>query len=441
MTEFDFALLGRRVLCAVSGGADSVYLLHRCVEGAAAHGFSVCAAHYNHCLRGDESERDERFVRELCASLGVELRVGRGDVAAYAAEHGMGTEEAARTLRYAFLESAADEMGCDTIATAHNADDNAETMLFALARGSGPRGLTGIPPRRGRIVRPMLGITRRKIEAYLNAHGIEHVEDSTNKSLDYTRNRIRALVMPVLREINPGFAAAAHRAGALLRADEEYLEGLARDFLASQQRSGVDCAALTAQPWSVAARVVRMMSPRSLELRHVESVLAAAASGNAAADVPGGRFMAERGRLRFVTAAPETIPDRVVNVPGDTPIPEAGIVLRAEFVDIPGEIHTSLKIFYFQCEDICGTMNCTARRAGDKMRVKGRGCTKKLADLMAERNIPASRRGLVPVLRDSSGVLAAVGFGQDERTLPRGGGRLIKVSAVKIADAEGKFYE
>lgn len=440
MTEFDFALLGGRVLCAVSGGADSVYLLHRCVEGAAAHGFMVFAAHYNHCLRGEESERDERFVRELCASLGVEMRVGRGDVAAYAAEHGMGTEEAARTLRYAFLESAADELGCDTIATAHNADDNAETMLFALARGSGPRGLAGIPPRRGRIVRPMLGITRREIEAYLDAHGLEHVEDSTNASLDYTRNRIRALVMPVLREINPGFAAAAHRAGALLRADEEYLESLAREFLAGQGQS-VDCAALAALPWSVASRVVRAMSPRSLELRHVEAVLAAAKSGNAAADVPGGRFLAERGRIRFVTAAPETIPEREINIPGDTEIPEAGIVLRAEYADITGEIHTSLKIFYFQCEDICGTMSCTTRRDGDRLRVKGRGCTKKLADLMAERGIPASRRGLVPVLRDERGVLAVVGFGQDERTLPRQGGRLIKVSAVKLVDAEGKFYE
>ena len=110
MSGFDYSLLGRRVLCAVSGGADSMYLLHRCLEGAAENGFGVCAAHYNHCLRGEESERDEAFVRSECARLDVELRVGRGDVSGYAASHGMGTEEAARTLRYAFLEQAADEL-------------------------------------------------------------------------------------------------------------------------------------------------------------------------------------------------------------------------------------------------------------------------------------------------------------------------------------------
>ena len=203
MSALDFPLPSGRVLCAVSGGADSVCLLHSCLRLARGGDTTVCAAHYNHCLRGGESDRDERFVRSLCASLGVELRVGRGDVAAYARGRGMGTEEAARELRYAFLEEAADELGCGYILTAHNADDNAETMLMALVRGSGPRGLAGIPPRRGRILRPMLGATRAEIEAYLAENGLEHVEDSTNECTDYTRNRIRKLCMPVLREINP----------------------------------------------------------------------------------------------------------------------------------------------------------------------------------------------------------------------------------------------
>ncbi|HIS67540.1 MAG TPA: tRNA lysidine(34) synthetase TilS, partial [Candidatus Scatomorpha merdipullorum] len=193
-------LSGLRVLCAVSGGADSVYLLHKCCELRAAKGLSVCAAHYNHCLRGEESERDERFVRALCEELGVELKAGRGDVAAYARENKLGIEEAARKLRYEFLERAADELGCEMILTAHNADDNAETMLMALARGAGPRGLAGIPPVRGRVARPMLDVTRAEIERYLAENGFEYVEDSTNASTDYTRNRIRKLVMPVLRE-------------------------------------------------------------------------------------------------------------------------------------------------------------------------------------------------------------------------------------------------
>ena len=119
----------------------------------------VWAAHYNHCLRGPESDRDEDFVRSLCAGLGVKAYFGRGDVAAFARENGLGTEDAARRLRYEFLGHTADDLGADAIATAHTADDNAETMLLNLARGAGLRGLCGIPPRRGRIIRPMLDLS------------------------------------------------------------------------------------------------------------------------------------------------------------------------------------------------------------------------------------------------------------------------------------------
>ena len=180
--RFDFAALEKagKVLCAVSGGADSVYLLHRCLEGAAGHGYAVCAAHYDHGLRVEESGRDSRFVADMCRELGVECLTGRGDVRSYARERRLGTEEAARELRYAFLQEAAGKMGAQLIATAHNAGDNAETMLLALARGAGLRGLGGIPPRRGNIVRPMLAVTRAEVEEYLAARGIAHVEDSTN---------------------------------------------------------------------------------------------------------------------------------------------------------------------------------------------------------------------------------------------------------------------
>ena len=153
------------VLCAVSGGADSVYLLYRLLESGA----SVECAHFNHCLRGAESDRDEAFVRGLCAQLGLKGHFGRGEVAAFAAREGLGTEDAARRLRYAFLEETADETGAAAIATAHTADDNAETMLFNLARGAGLKGLCGIPERRGRIIRPILGLTREEVEALLGS--------------------------------------------------------------------------------------------------------------------------------------------------------------------------------------------------------------------------------------------------------------------------------
>lgn len=432
MSAIDYRLLaGKRVLCAVSGGADSVYLLHNCAEAMRKNGLIVCAAHFNHCLRGAESDRDERFVQELCAQWDVPCVVGRGDVGGYARQHRLGTEEAARKLRYDFLENTAERLGMDVIATAHNADDNAETLLLALARGTGLRGLGGIPPVRGRIVRPMLGVSRAQVEEYLAGHGLPHVEDSTNASLDYTRNKLRALVMPVLKEINPGFVRAAGRTSELLRADEEFLDGMAQIFLDKYPDGRVDAGELSGLAWSVASRVVRRMAPRALEAAHVGAVLDIAAAGKGEADVPGARFRAEGGALYVVRGGAACLPVRALNIPGETAIPEAGLVLRAEYAGSGREIHTSLNTFYFQCENICGTMYCAARRDGDRLRPAGRGCTKKVKDLFAERGIPASQRALVPVLRDESGLLAVVGFGQDERTIPRSGGRLLVIRALR----------
>ena len=164
---------GEPVLAALSGGADSVALL--CVLREL--GYPVRAFHLNHCLRGAESDRDEAFCRALCARLGVELTVGRVDVAAAAREQGRGVEETARRIRYARLQQAAQGQ---KIATAHTADDNLETVLFHLVRGTGPKGLAGIPPVRGQVIRPLLDVGRAQIEAYLAAIGQEYVTDSSN---------------------------------------------------------------------------------------------------------------------------------------------------------------------------------------------------------------------------------------------------------------------
>ncbi|MBQ9858545.1 MAG: tRNA lysidine(34) synthetase TilS, partial [Oscillospiraceae bacterium] len=154
---------GDTVLAAVSGGADSVCMLHILLELSKEHNFTVCAAHFNHTLRGEEADRDEAFVKELCTSLGVPFYAGRGDVAAFAKEQGKSTEEAARIMRYDFLHKTASETGAAKIATAHNADDNAETVILNLARGTGLAGLRGIPPVRDNIIRPILCLTREDV--------------------------------------------------------------------------------------------------------------------------------------------------------------------------------------------------------------------------------------------------------------------------------------
>lgn len=427
--RFDMLPRSCRVLVAVSGGADSVYLLHNLLALSVGRGFSVCAAHYNHGLRGAESDRDERFTGGLCSELGVDYMVGRGDVAAYAEKNGLGTEEAARELRYAFLREAAEELGADRIATAHTADDNAETLLLNLARGAGLRGLGAIPPVRGDIIRPLLTTTREEIDAYLEENSVAHVEDSTNALDDYARNRVRHFAVPALESVNAGFVRSASRAALLLREDEEYLDSLAREFIRARlEDDALPSGELSALPPPVASRVVRLLCGAGLSEKHVASVLAIArGTERAFADVPGMRVEARAGALRF--GAEETVSF------ADTPLPAEGTVRpegadfevsvsRCENDDISrGTVHS----FFFNCGNICGNILCTPRRDGDRIRLAGRGCTKSVAKLFAEKRLTGRERAMTPVLRDEVGVLAVYGFGQAERAA----GGTLRVDIIK----------
>lgn len=194
----------KRFLCAVSGGMDSMCLLHLTLQWGRAHGCEVRAAHFNHELRGEQADRDEAFVRETCAAWGVPCAFGRGDTRALARRQRLTLEEAARRLRYQFLEQIAQDQSCPVILTAHHADDNAETMLLNLVRGTGIRGLAGIPPTRDRIARVLLDVSREELSAYAEEHRIPWVTDETNYDPDAaSRNLLRWKVLPVLREINP----------------------------------------------------------------------------------------------------------------------------------------------------------------------------------------------------------------------------------------------
>ena len=429
----DTDLLPRQglVLCAVSGGADSVYLLCRLRE----LGYPVAAAHFNHGLRGAEADRDEAFVRELCREMEIPFYAEKGDTAAYARERSLGLEEAGRKLRYDFLERTADRTGAACIATAHTADDNAETLLLRLARGTGLRGLGGIPPRRGRIVRPMLDVAREQVEAYLAERGIGYVQDSTNFSDGFARNRVRHAAVPALRSVNPAFVRAAGQTAALAREDEAFLEGLAKSFLAEHADGmSVDAAALAAAPWPVASRAVRRMAGRELGPGHVKAALRAAREGGAA-DLPGLRVAGSGGRLWFGAADAPPLPERPVPVPGTVALPEAGLVLRAEkFIDPTRVVHNSYNIFFFQCENIYGNITVAGRRPGDEIRPYGRGCGKKVRRLLQEIGVPPWRRDSVPVLRDEAGVLAVYGAAADQRTVVQNrSGEILKI---EISPAE-----
>lgn len=411
---------GGSVLAGVSGGTDSMCLLDALHKLSGPMGFELHAAHFNHRLRGEESDGDEAFVREVCAKLGVPLHVGAGNVAAEAERRRQGIEETARDMRYAFFFRTAGELHLSRVAVAHNADDDLETVLMRLVRGTGLRGLGGIPPVRGKLIRPLLGVTRAEIEAYNRENGVAHREDSTNLEDGCVRNILRHRVVPVFKELNPALNVTAMTA--LLREDEAYLEGLARAFLAGQEEGSLDTATLLALPRPVAARAVRLFCGRELESAHVEAVLALAGSADPSAKVslPGMRLRREYGRI-VADGGEEEVSFEPFEAPLDKAviIDEAGLVVTAEKTVLRGGIYNSLTTFPMKWDKIVGKLTVRPRQAGDAIRLGG--MSRSLKKLLIDRKVPRSRRALLPVIADGRGVIAVYGVGMDRDYRPEEG--------------------
>ncbi|NLB29150.1 MAG: tRNA lysidine(34) synthetase TilS, partial [Clostridiales bacterium] len=323
------------VLACVSGGADSMALLTALMELAPLCGFSVEAAHFDHRLRGAESDRDREFVTEYCKKLGVAFHVCSGDTRGYARENRLGIEAAARELRYAFFRKTAEKTGASRIATAHNSDDNAETVLLNLARGAGSRGLSGIPPVRGDIIRPLLCVSRKEIEAYLESRGVPFITDSTNISDKYARNRIRRHVSRVLQSVNASYLRHVLESGELLRRDDEFLTALADEFLAAYGGS-VSVSALSALPEAVSARVVLSLAGGALSFSQVRRVLDMCGEkhGTKTVETSRGSFVREYDKLSFGCASPKrTFLPVEISPGGEVEIPELGLKIFCRLVD------------------------------------------------------------------------------------------------------------
>jgi len=301
---------GGTVLCAVSGGRDSMALLHLLSGLAAEVGFQVVAAHFNHQLR-PTANRDETFVRDWCRTHGIPFICGQGDVGGFAQQEGLSIEDAARTLRYAFLKDAARDMGADRIATAHHREDNAETLLLHLIRGAGMRGLGGIPPVRGKIARPLLEVSRAEINEYIEKNSLPYVEDESNQDTSYTRNRLRLEVLPLLEEIAPGAAGRIAATAALAREEDAYLRREAEALLPAVEKNCVTLplSVLNGQDVVLRRRLARAMAQSlgvSLDQRQTDAVLALKNGGFL--DLPGNLCALRTRRELTVKKLPSPLP-------------------------------------------------------------------------------------------------------------------------------------
>ena len=433
--EQDLIPAGSTVLCAVSGGADSIAMLHILYRLRDKLRFRLAAAHYNHRLRGAESDRDQRFVEQfvqLCCGVhrrgdgsvlpAVALYTGSGDVAAQARLRGTGLEETAREMRYAFLQKTAQEAGADLIATAHTANDNVETILFHLARGAGLRGLGGIPPRRGNIIRPMLTVTRPQVEDYLFHHCLPHMEDSSNTSDEYTRNRIRHQVLPVLEEIAPGFAVRLADTAALLRSDEEVLTAQAQVLAdrAIPQEAGlaIEAEAVAAAPDPIASRCLRLLLGRlwggeqNCSATHLGALLRLCRS-----QAPSGEVHLPHG-----TTARRCY-EKLLLVPRLGPIPlEAGPVPLPGCLSCgPWQIACDEEVYQGQAQApwdfwldrrALPKLEIRPRRTGDRLSPPGR-LGKTVKKWMIEEKLPRFQRDVLPVFLGGGQIAAVAGLGPD----------------------------
>ena len=423
---------GCTVLCAVSGGADSVCLLDLVRRLS---DVTVLCAHFDHGIRGAESARDAAFVEALCKEWDIPFFPGRGDVPAYAAANGLSIETAARELRYAFLERTAKEQGADVIATAHNLNDNAETILFRMARGTGLRGLTGIPARRGRIVRPLLRTPRHDIEEYLAAHGISHVEDSTNAEPDAARNRVRLDVLPLLESIHPGAAAGIARMSETLAEDEAFLTSLAEEKLALWG-DAIPAKELCTLPRPVARRALARWLGGELPRERFDALLRfAAGPGDGVLELPGRRVRRALGQLRLDEGNAPPLEERAL-LPGETLLYPGRWQISCKLCPAGAEIQTSFNTFCFSCANICGKLTVASRAAGDSLVLRRRGGTRSVSKLLGEARIPLSQRDGIPVVRDEAGVLAVYGVGQSERAFPAPEEEFYQITISPISEEE-----
>lgn len=384
---------GDRVVCAVSGGADSVALLFAMYLLAPKLDITVEAAHFNHCLRAEESDEDARFVSALCDRYDIPLHMAQGEVV----PGKKGLEAAARKARYAFLETLPGK-----IATAHTADDNAETLLINLIRGTGLKGLGGIAPVRNNLIRPMLTVTRQDVLDFLREYNLTWREDSSNAGDDFLRNRIRHRVIPLLKQENPSLAPNLSHMALRLREDEQVLSELAElsDPDINQLR-GLSSA--VRNRW-IAGFLVKcgVVEPES---EHIEAVEALIFSDKPSArtDLPGGITVARcYNGLQAVRNEP-SINTVQLSVPCRFHIPGTDLCLSVSQAD---GLCAGAACFTVAAR---GALILRSRQTGDSMRLPGG--TKSLKKLYIDRKIPASRRASIPVLADDEGVLAVAGIG------------------------------
>ncbi len=413
---------GDCVVCGLSGGADSVCLMLVLTELSDKLGISVEALHVNHSLRGSESDSDEEFCRRLCEKLKIPFRSERCDVKKYAAENGLSDEEAARILRYRIFAKNSENK---KIATAHNADDNLETVILNLARGSALKGLAGIPPVRNNIIRPLLVAERTEIEAFLSLKNQNFVTDSTNLSDDYTRNKIRHKIVPLLKEINSSVVKTSVESLRALRSENDFIEDEVNKAVCDC-RTGNSFSGLGKYHQVIRRRsIAKLFSDNSLpysaeRLKSADDILLCGGKINLSRDIfllsDGNRLELRKipPRNEHINLSKELVlgenkifPDKILHCTLD----ECENLRKIE------DVHKNLTFYSLDYDKIRGRAIVRNRRYGDKIQLCGRKFNSSVKKLINEA-VPPEQRSSLHFIEDEAGTIFAEAIGIAERVKP-----------------------
>jgi tRNA(Ile)-lysidine synthase len=420
------------VLAAVSGGPDSVCMLHALLSLREELGFDVKVAHLDHGFRADDSRADAEFVRDLASGFGLPCISEEENVPRFLLSHSMSKQDAARMIRYRFLIRVSKLEYCQRVATGHTADDQAETVLMRIIRGAGPDGLAGIPVKRGDIIRPLLGVWREEVEAYLARHHLPSRVDGSNLEPVYLRNRVRRELLPSLSDYNPGIARALVNLGTIMSDVSSHFEVLTDRALTEVVKSArvgqfaLDLGKLTgydeASRRYVFRRIFESLRPdlSPLPFHHVENLMKLVRRGEVGVSVElpdGAQARLEHGVLVMSHGAgPRALPARDLPVPGSAGFPEAGLTVTAELLrreELPGDLDAD-DAAYFDWDAVRPPLSVRGRREGDRFRPFGLAGTKSLKELMIDSKIAASFRDAVPLVCDQEGILWVIGVRRSE---------------------------
>ena len=410
---------GDKIIVALSGGADSVSLLHVLNSLKEQYGLTLYAAHLNHGIRGEEADRDERFCKILCENYNVELFTAHRDIPSLSKSQRISEELCGRNERYAFFKELSKKTGAK-IATAHTASDNAETLIFNITRGASVSGASGIPPKRGNIIRPLIEQTREQIEAYCLENKLSYVTDSTNLSTDYTRNKIRSQIIPLLKTLNPSFESAALRFTQSAAEAKEYLEISAEKAIEESKTDyGYDINILEKNYKAVLHAALAKICGGSAENHHIEAITEKLSTGGSVSLTDGKTAVCTQGILRIVEKTEKSQIDFLLEIPPNGEI-------SFEF----GDTNVCAEIDLTKAENINPVFR--TRKSGDRFTYPRRNITKPLRKMMNEQKIPSEQRDKTLLLCSQNTVLwcMGVGYSAQGEALQKSAGLKIKINYV-----------